>query len=231
MKRATPRIVRSRERHEEQVEPLWPPFVSMLAVGGLYTALPPSRLGGAPRWLPVTIVAMLAVPIFILHHRHNHFLGQVLGYILNSLVTVALIVSLGFLIEQVTEHHVTPAQLLRSAAALWVSNFLVFASWYWRLDGGGPHKRAKTVGHTDGAFLFPQMTMHPEAKSAAGEEEWEPNFIDYLFLAFNTSTAFSPTDTAFLSQRAKVLMMVQAILSLLILAVLVSRAVNTLVAA
>lgn len=228
MKRATPRIVRSRREREEPFEPLWPPFVAMVAVGGLYAALPPSLLGGAPRWLLVVIVVALAVPILILHHRHNHFPGAVLGYILNSIVTVALIVSLGFLIQEVTEHKVTPPQLLRSAAALWISNFLIFASWYWRLDGGGPHQRALTPGHTDGAFLFPQMTMHPEAKSAAGEEEWEPNFVDYLFLAFNTSTAFSPTDVPVLSRWAKILMMIQAMISLLVLALLAGRAVNIL---
>lgn len=228
MKRATPRLVGSKGVHQDPFEPLWPPFVSMLAVGGLYTALPPSLLGGAPRWLLLTVVVALAVPTLILHHRHNHYLGQVLGYILNSVVTIALIVALGFLIEQVTEHKVTPAQLLRSAAALWISNFLIFASWYWRLDGGGPHQRALTPGHTDGAFLFPQMTMHPDAKSAAGEEEWEPNFVDYLFLAFNTSTAFSPTDVPVLSRWAKGLMMVQAMISLLVLALLAGRAVNIL---
>ena len=228
MKRATPRLVGSKGVHHDPFEPLWPPFVAMVAVGGLYAALPPSLLGGAPRWLLVTIVLSLAVPILILHHRHNHFLGQVLGYILNSVVTIALIVALGFLIEQVTEHKVTPAQLLRSAGSLWVSNFLIFAAWYWRLDGGGPHQRALTRGHTDGAFLFPQMTMHPDAKSAAGEEEWEPNFVDYLFLAFNTSTAFSPTDVPVLSRWAKGLMMVQAMISLLVLALLAGRAVNIL---
>jgi hypothetical protein len=200
----------------------------MLALAGLYSALPPSLLGGAPRWSMAVIVVVLAVPILVLHHRQNHFLGQVLGYILNSIVTLALIVSLGFLIQELTQHRVTPPQLLFSAAALWISNFLVFASWYWRLDGGGPHQRSLTPGHTDGAFLFPQMTMHPEAKSAAGEEEWEPNFVDYLFLAFNTSTAFSPTDVPVLSRWAKILMMIQAMISLLVLALLAGRAVNIL---
>lgn len=210
------------------VEPLWPPFVAMLAIGGLYAALPSSLLAGGQRWLLFGVVGALIVPILLAHHYNNHPLNQSLGYVLNGIVTLALIVSLALLIKQVTEHKVTPSQLLRSAAALWVSNFLVFASWYWRLDGGGPHQRAQTPGHTDGAFLFPQMTMHPEAKSAAGEEEWEPNFVDYLFLAFNTSTAFSPTDVPVLSRWAKLLMMVQAMISLLVLALLAGRAVNIL---
>jgi hypothetical protein len=228
MKRATDRVVHDRTIREGDLEPLWPPFVAMLALGGLYSALPPSLLGGAPRWLMAVIVVGLGVPLLFLHKRHNHPVSQVLGYLLNSIVTLALIVALGFLIEEVTEHRVTPPQLLFSAGALWVSNFLVFASWYWRLDGGGPHQRALTRGHTDGAFLFPQMTMHPEAKSAAGEEEWEPNFVDYLFLAFNTSTAFSPTDVPVLSRWAKLLMMIQAMISLLVLALLAGRAVNIL---
>lgn len=209
-------------------EPRWPFIVAMLAVGGLYAALPASLLGGAPRWLLAVVVAGLLVPIVISHHRDNHSLSQVLGYVLNAVVTAAMILSLALLITGVTEHKVTPPQLLRSAAALWVSNFLVFASWYWRLDGGGPHQRALTPGHTDGAFLFPQMTMHPEAKIAAGEHEWEPNFVDYLFLAFNTSTAFSPTDVPVLSRWAKIMMMIQALISLLVIALLAGRAVNIL---
>src|SRR4030095_609787 len=139
-----------------------------------------------------------------------------------------MIISVALLLRAVTQHEVTPQQLLRSAAALWVANFLVFASWYWHLDAGGPHQRALAPGHSDGAFLFPQMTMHPEAKIAAGEECWEPRFVDYLFLAFNTSTAFSPTDVPVLSRWAKLLMMIQAMISLLVIALLAGRAVNIL---
>ena len=228
MKRAAGRVVHDRTIREGALEPLWPPFVAMLALGGLYSALPPSLLGGAPRWLMAVIVVGLGVPLLFLHRRHNHPVSQVLGYLLNSIVTLALIVALGFLIEEVTEHRVTPPQLLFSAGALWVSNFLVFASWYWRLDGGGPHQRALTRGHTDGAFLFPQMTMPADVKLAAGEQDWEPRFMDYLFLAFNTSTAFSPTDVPVLSRWAKLLMMIQAMISLLVLALLAGRAVNIL---
>jgi hypothetical protein len=209
-------------------EPHWPAVVAMLAIVGLYAALPETLLAGAPRWLLIATVVGLIVSIMICQHRGVHWLSQLLGYILNALVTAAMIVSLAVLLNQVTEHHITPQQLLRSAAALWVANFLVFASWYWRLDAGGPHQRALTRGHTDGAFLFPQMTMHPEAKTAAGEEEWQPNFVDYLFLAFNTSTAFSPTDVPVLSRWAKILMMIQALISLLVIALLAGRAVNIL---
>jgi len=209
-------------------EPLWPPFLALLAVGGLYAALPPSLLGGAPRWLLVVIVTALMIPIVIFHRRGSHALSHALGYVLNLIVTVAIGSALGLLIMEVTQHTVTPPRLMYSAAALWGANILVFASWYWRLDAGGPHARARTSAHADGAFLFPQMTMTDAAKIAAGEKEWKPNFVDYLFLAFNTSTAFSPTDVPVLSRWAKGCMMLQAIISLLIIALLAGRAVNIL---
>jgi hypothetical protein len=209
-------------------EPLWPPFMAMVAIGGLYATLPPSLLGGAPRWLPVAIVLVLLAAIFVFHSRGDHRVHQVLGYLLNSVVTAAMAFSLVLMIREVTEHEISPQRLLLSAAALWISNILVFASWYWRLDGGGPHERALSQGHSDGAFLFPQMTMPPEIKLAAGERDWEPRFVDYLFLAFNTSTAFSPTDVPVLSRWAKMLMMVQALISLVVIALLAGRAVNIL---
>lgn len=209
-------------------EPRWPALIAILAVGGLYAALPSSLVVGGPRWLLLAVLSVLLVPTALSSLKGNHFLNQLLGYILNGVITFAMIWSLALLITAVTRHKVTPQQLLRSAAALWVANILVFASWYWRLDAGGPHQRALTPGHTDGAFLFPQMAMHPEAKIAAGEHEWEPNFVDYLFLAFNTSTAFSPTDVPVLSRWAKLLMMIQALISLLVIALLAGRAVNIL---
>ena len=161
-------------------EPRWPALVALLAVGGLHAALPSSLGFGGPRWLVLGIVGALLIPALIFHSSGQHHLHHGAGYVLNAIVTIALIWSLSLLLIALAEHQLTPTQILRSAAALWLSNILVFASWYWHLDGGGPHQRELTPGHTDGAFLFPQMTMHPEAKIAAGEHEWEPNFVDYL---------------------------------------------------
>jgi hypothetical protein len=209
-------------------EPRWPAVLAMLAVSGLYAALPSALLFSGPRWLIPAIVCVLLVPTIISHRTGNHAFSQKLGYVLNVIVTFTMVWSLTLLIEALFTHTASSPELLRSAAALWVANILVFASWYWRLDGGGPHVRDLSVGHSDGAFLFPQMSMHPSAKLAAGEHEWSPNFIDYLFLAFNTSTAFSPTDTAVLSRWAKILMMIQALISLLVIALLAARAVNIL---
>ncbi len=206
----------------------WPALFALLALGGLYAALPPSLLLGGSRWLLLVLVSVLIVPVVVTHQRGAHNANQVLGYVLNGLVTTAMIISLILLIRALPLHLEKPGELLRSAAALWLSNILVFASWYWRLDAGGPQKRAQREEHAKGAFLFPQMTIPQDRKHAAGIREWSPNFVDYLFLAFNTSTAFSPTDVPVLSRWAKVLMMLQSMISLLVIALLAARAVNIL---
>ena len=216
------------QRRTNDREPRWPAGIAVIAIGGLYAALPSSLVIAGPRWLILAFVLTLLVPTIISHRAGHHVVNEVLGYALNGVVTVAMILSLVHLLLAVTDHTIAPSELLRSAAALWLSNILVFASWYWHLDGGGPHTRALHPGHTDGAFLFPQMTMDPAAKRAAGEHDWEPNFVDYLFLAFNTSTAFSPTDVPVLSRWSKILMMLQSLISLLVIALLAGRAVNIL---
>ena len=208
-------------------EPRWPAAIAVMAVGGLYLALPPYLIIG-PRWLfPVVIIALL-VPTVISHRAGKHSLNRILGFTVAGLVTAGMIASVALLIAALPSHKESPTQLLISAAALWTTNVLVFALWYWRLDAGGPHGRESRSGHPDGAFLFPQMTMPPEEKIAAGQHTWSPNFVDYLFIAFNTSTAFSPTDVPVLARWGKVLMMLQSIISLTVLVLLAARAVNIL---
>jgi hypothetical protein len=208
-------------------EPRWHAVIAVLAAIGLYIALPPGLTMG-PRWLFPAVIVILVVPTILLHRVGRHHLDRVFGFTVNMVMTVQLIVSLSLLIHALPSRREPPAALLLSASALWLTNILVFALWYWRLDSGGPHGRESRAGHAAGAFLFPQMTMLPEVKTAAGQDTWSPNFLDYLFLAFNTSTAFSPTDTPALARWAKLLMMVQSIISLIVLAVLAARAVNIL---
>jgi hypothetical protein len=154
--------------------------------------------------------------------------STVLGYLLVGFVTADMSWSLGLLVAGLPSHQQTPIVLLRSAAALWCTNIIVFASWYWRLDAGGPHAREQRGVHCDGAFLFPQMALTPEARREMCEDTWSPGFVDYLFLAFNTSTAFSPTDSPVLTRWAKVLMMIQSFISLATVALIAARAVNIL---
>ena len=202
-------------------------MLALLAVGGLRLALPES-LSVGPDWLLITVVAVLMIPTEWARMRGLLHLCKVLGYVLTSIVTIDMVWSLGLLLAALPGHKQSPQDLLRSAAALWITNILVFASWYWRLDAGGPHAREQRGVHTDGAFLFPQMTLSPQRSRDMQEDSWSPGFVDYLFLAFNTSTAFSPTDSPVLSAWAKVLMMVQALISFATVALLAARAVNIL---
>lgn len=211
----------------QHTEPRWPAVVALLAVGGLRMALPES-LSAGPGWLLLAIVGVLVIPTIWSRHRGLDGLNKVLGYIVTSVVTADMIWSLYLLVAALPSHKESPQDLLRSAAALWITNILVFASWYWRLDAGGPRARELRGVHTDGAFLFPQMALDQQAKRTMGEQCWSPNFVDYLFLAFNTSTAFSPTDSPVLDRWAKVLMMVQSLISFLAVALLAARAVNIL---
>jgi len=208
-------------------EPRWPAFIAILAVGGLYTALPSSLIVG-PRWAYFIIVILMLIPTYVTHRMKYHDIDRILGFAVSGVITAGMMASVVLLIVALPQHTETPIELLSSAAVLWATNVLVFALWYWRLDAGGPHHRDKRVGHTDGAFLFPQMTLSPQVRREMGEHEWSPNFFDYLYIAFNTSTAFSPTDTPVLARWGKVLMMLQSIISLTVLALLAARAVNIL---
>jgi hypothetical protein len=199
----------------------------VFAVGGLHWALPGALTMGPP-WLLLLVVAALLVPTELARRRGWHVANQLAGYVLGGVVTAAMVWALAALVAALPRHAESPQALLRSAAVLWVTNVLVFASWYWRLDAGGPHRRDLRAAHTDGAFLFPQMISNASPPAAAGEHAWRPGFVDYLFLAFTTSTAFSPTDTPVLSRWAKLMMMVQAMISFTTVAILAARAVNIL---
>ena len=137
------------------------------------------------------LVAVLLVPSLTAHRLAREFGFEVIG-----LVTLAVIVSVFQLVSSLGGGRYAPA-LLRDVALLWVINFAV---WYLEIDDGCPARRHRE-GHVSESFMFPQMTCDDKAARS-------PSFLDYLFLAFNTSTAVSPTDTVFPSRQAKVLMMV-----------------------
>jgi hypothetical protein len=200
--------------------PRWPAFVAMLAAAGVYLALP-ENLSVGPSWLLFATVVILLIPILATYRRGRYKATRILTLVANGFITVAMIASLVLLVKGIPEHLQTPRALLGSASALWGTNILVFALWYWELDAGGPLTRDQPHALSDSSFLFPQMLGTEEKDST-----WKPNFVDYLFLAFNTSTAFSPTDTAVLSRWAKVGTMLQSLISLTIVALLAARAVN-----
>jgi len=206
----------------------------MLAAGGVFLAMPES-LSVGPSWLLFAIIVALLVPILLSHRFGNLKVARLFTLAANGVITFAMIASLTILIQGLPHHREQPNVLLRSAVALWITNVLVFALWYWKLDAGGPLGREKSRGRLDSSFLFPQMLSQDESRTPERhahhpwhDPHWTPHFMDYLFLAFNTSTAFSPTDTAVLSRWAKAGTMLQSLISLTIIALLAARAVNVL---
>ena len=215
------------EQIRDDPEPRWPAVVALLAGGGLFAALP-KYLSFGPRWLPAALVGVLIIPTVFAHVKGHHNFNRTLGLLVAAVETFFLLASLIKVVGSLEMHKESPVRLLISAGALWLTNVLVFALWYWHLDAGGPNQRDLRPGHCHGSFLFPQMGMTDDKLAESGQNNWTPGFVDYLFLAFNTSTALSPADTAVLSRWAKLLMMVQAVVSLTIIALLAARAINTL---
>jgi hypothetical protein len=201
--------------------PRWPATLALLAVGGLL-ALVSNQLTLGPSWVPLAVVLVLSVPLTIASLRERHDWRRALAFVGLGTVTVAVAASTVFLIRQLLEGPVKGSYLLTGAGAIWAANLLTFALWYWEIDGGGPSERRRD-GHVSTDFLFPQLQIG-DGKAIG----WWPGFLDYMFVAFNASTAFSPTDTLILSKRAKVLMMVQALIAAVTVVIIAARAINTL---
>ncbi len=219
-------------------EPRWHASLAVVAAMLLYITLPP-RLTIGPVWAAPAIVLLLLVPLSILvprrhrETRRTRFLSIMLIAIVNffNLVSVLLLVGGLFRPEKAVLH--SAAMLLRTGGQIWATNILVFALWFWELDGDGPDARAHAASATEieGAdFLFPQMTIALAGGDGTHciDRNWKPQFIDYLYLAFTNSTAFSPTDTMPLSRWAKILMTVEAVISLITIAIVVARSINAL---
>src|SRR5437764_10104077 len=204
---------------EEVVVPSVTALAGILLTGLLYLVLPPNVIIG-PNWLLLVVEGVFVVPLVIdvmTAWNLSHAARRILVLVPLGVSTLALVVGVVlFILTLPADKHAT--NLLRAAALLWSFNILVFALWYWEVDGGGPWKRHRS-GHRAADFLFPQQV--------AGEH-WAPHFLDYLFLAFTGATALSPADTYPLTKLAKVLMMFEAVLSLTVIGILVARAVNIL---
>ncbi|WP_083505172.1 hypothetical protein, partial [Legionella santicrucis] len=173
---------------------------------------------------------LLLIPLIITlwnnHNRINHYLILAV----NILITLYTVISVSRLILATIHGQIGPNHLLLSSVILWTTNILVFALWYWSLDAGGPVQRELKESAGPTAFLFPQVQLSLTQTIGISNslKNWTPNFVDYLFLAFNTTTAFSPTDTPVLTRWAKCMTMLQALISLTIILMLAARAVNIL---
>ncbi|MCW2510910.1 MAG: hypothetical protein JWP68_4058 [Modestobacter sp.] len=213
-------------RRRTRGEHRWP-SVAAIALAIVLQVLLPDRLILHPRWLLpgmeiALLVALIGADPVRLERRHPLLrlgsLGLVAAMTLANGASAALLIAL-LLTGRAGDDAVS---LVGSGAAIYATNIIAFGVWYWELDRGGPVARmAGDRQHTD--FLFPQMTQPDVAPP-----DWEPTFLDYLYVSYTNATAFSPTDTMPLSRWTKMLMLGQSAIALATVALVIARSVNVL---
>lgn len=203
----------------------WPAALAVAVAIALQLALPDPLVPQTRYLLPALEVALLLALLVANPFRvdRESVALRVVGLALAVLVAASNGWSAVLLVlDLVTGRPVGPEELLLAGAAVWLTNVLAFALVYWELDRGGPAARA-AAARTHPDFLFAQM-QNPELTT----RDWEPRFADYLYLSFTNTTAFSPTDVLPLSRWAKLTMLVQSAVALVVVALVVARAVNVL---
>lgn len=204
----------------------------MLALAATYQILLPRNLVHGSEWfLPSTEILLCA--LLVISQKlfdkadsilHKGVVGLTLVIAAGNAVSTGLLVS--FLVGG---HHITAVHLMLAAGSVWLTNVVVFSLLYWEFDRGGPY--ARVINGWDNAdFVFPQMTMDFESKleGKITSKKWEPHYFDYLYVAVTNATAFSPTDTMPMTWKAKFLMGIQAIVSIVTVTLVAARAVNIL---
>lgn len=205
-------------------ESRWIVVAAVLAAVGLQLALP-NRFAPGHRLVPV-LELLLVIGLSLAHpvktgrtHASRWLRPASIGLV--GLITATNAWSAVRLVQQIIQGTQDNAViLLSSGAAIWGTNIILFALWYWEFDRGGPLKRAH--GHAEHPdFCFPQM-QNPEL----APPHWEPQFPDYLYVSFTNACAFSPTDTMPMARWAKMAMLAQSAISLITIALVISRAVG-----
>jgi hypothetical protein len=209
-------------RRETRGESRWT-VIAAVAVAVLLQVVLPNRFSAGHRAVPL-LELFLVIGLWI---AHPHKTGRAPSWmrpaslLLIGMITATNAWSAVRLVQQIIQGRQDDAvALLSSGAAIWVTNIILFALWYWEFDRGGPLNRAQgKAEHPD--FSFPQM-QNPELSAP----HWEPNFPDYLYVSFTNACSFSPTDTMPLARWAKMTMMAQSAISLIVIALVISRAVG-----
>jgi len=212
----------------ERGEHWWPVALAIVAVAGLHVILP-ARYRVQPAWvLPVVLLTLLAVMIVGdpgRIDRQKTWLRVLMGIIIALLTVANLLAAVRLVVDILTNNKLyanNPGGELAAGGVIWATNVIAFGLWYWDLDRGGAAARAHHPDRNP-AFVFPEMQLTDYVPAA-----WVPRFIDYLFLSFWTSTAFSPADTIAIRPWAKALMLFEAGASLSLGAIVISRAINIL---
>jgi uncharacterized membrane protein len=219
-------VVTAAERREAvEGESRWGAAVAVLAVAALHLTLPEEITPG-PRWAVPVLELMLLVALLAANPRRisrESRDARALSLVLIAVIAVANALSLSRLVRLLLAGGPASGRdVVVAAVGVWLTNVVLFGLVFWEGDRGGPH--ARSVGRDSRPdLLFPQMTLG--GTLGAG---WSPTFVDYLYVSFTNSTAFSPTDTMPLSGRAKIAMLVQSLLSFVTVGLVVARAVNIL---
>jgi hypothetical protein len=206
----------------------WPVALAIIVVAGLHVALP-AKYRGNPPWVgPAVLLALLAALVIGdpgRIDRQKTWLRIITGTLI-AFITVANLFAAAHLVHDILSSNKLFASnatgLLATGGVIWVTNVIAFGLWYWDLDRGGAAARAHHP-QASPAFVFPEMLLTGYAPAA-----WVPEFADYLSLAFWTATAFGPTDVSAIKRWAKLLMMIEAMVSLGIGALVIARAINIL---
>jgi uncharacterized membrane protein len=208
------------------IESRWPVALTILVVLVLLTVLP-DRVRFAPVWVPyllgVVILAAIALVPLTGGKRRALRTERFITLLFSLLVGVGTLAGLGYLIEEMfnPSGELNGLELFTSSIAVWVITILIFALVYWQSDQGGPEMR-RSDRRTPPDWLFPQAELDHILP------HWQPTFVDYLFLSYTTATAFSPTDVAPLTARAKLMLMAQSLISLATILLVVARAINVI---
>jgi hypothetical protein len=209
------------------IESRWPVVLTVLAVISLLAVLP-GRVRVLPSWVVYVGGAMLITPmagvmLTVGNARWLRIERTIMLFFVmaTAITTIANLTNLILMMVN-RSAELSGTRLLASSIGVWVTNVLVFSLLYWQMDRGGPEARtSRTSKKPDWQFT---ETGAPEE----APDDWRPTFIDYLFLAYTTATAFSPTDVMPLTSRAKILMMLEGLIALATIVVVAARAINIL---
>jgi hypothetical protein len=193
----------------------------------LLTALP-GHVHVLPVWVSYVAALAVLVPMagVALTQGNTLWLGieRAMIILLATTYVTNTIAELADMIGVITLHPSgnNAFSLLSSSVAIWVANVLTFSLLYWQIDRGGPYARASNLS-VKPDWVFPQPATPEDLPP-----DWRPLFLDYLYLGYNTATAFSPTDALPLTHRAKILMMIESTISLLTMVIVLSHAINVI---
>ncbi len=212
-------------RHSKHFEPVWHVQSVLLVAIALQFVLD-DRLAIGHQYTVAGLEISLILLLAFIRPREKRFITRIRRTIaigLIALVSIANLSSLALVINDLFHAGAVDGKdLILSALAIYVTNIIIFGLWYWELDSDGVQGQSADVLPID--FLFPQMTV-PNSKAA---KDWSPTFFDYLYISITNGTAFGTNDTAPLTHRAKLLMSIQSIISIIIVALVVTRAVSIL---